>query len=121
MPPRTPFLRTLMASTASLMLLAAPWSAPSALAQEGPPPDRQPAGLQPAARAARARPAADHHRWPAGARLHRDRAGRSGGSLCADLRPLCGLRPLGLSGLPAVLLVPAGLRLGRADRLRRPV
>src|SRR5947209_7222754 len=41
MPPRTPFLRTLMASTASLMLLAAPWSAPSALAQEGPPPDQQ--------------------------------------------------------------------------------
>ena len=41
MPARTPFLRTFMASTASLMLLAAPWSAPSALAQEGPPPDQQ--------------------------------------------------------------------------------
>ena len=41
MPARTTFLRTLTASTASLMLLAAPWSAPSALAQQGAPPDQQ--------------------------------------------------------------------------------
>jgi hypothetical protein len=46
MPARTTFLRTLTASTASLMLLAAPWSAPSALAQQGAPPDQQ---QQPAA------------------------------------------------------------------------
>jgi hypothetical protein len=50
MPARTPFLRTLTASTASLMLLAAPWSAPSALAQQGAPPDQQ-QQQQPAAQA----------------------------------------------------------------------
>jgi hypothetical protein len=41
MPARTTFLRTLTASTASLVLLAAPWSAPSALEQQGAPPDQQ--------------------------------------------------------------------------------
>jgi hypothetical protein len=51
MPARTPFLRTLTASTASLMLLAAPWSAPSALAQQGAPPDQQAQPQQPAAQA----------------------------------------------------------------------
>jgi hypothetical protein len=49
MPARITFLRTLTASTASLMLLAAPWSAPSARAQQGAPPDQQ--QQQPAAQA----------------------------------------------------------------------
>ena len=44
---------------------------------------------------------------------HQDRADRSAGRLRADLQPDRRLRSLAVSGLPAVLPLPAGLRLGR--------
>jgi hypothetical protein len=47
MPARTTFLRTLMAPAASLVLLAAPWSVPAALAQQGAPPAQQQPAAQP--------------------------------------------------------------------------
>jgi hypothetical protein len=64
MPARITFLRTLTASTASLMLLAAPWSAPSARAQQGAPPDQQ--QQQPAAQALERIPVTFEHSRHAG-------------------------------------------------------
>jgi hypothetical protein len=47
MPARTTILRTLMASAASLVLMAAPWSVPSAVAQQDAPPAQQQPAAQP--------------------------------------------------------------------------